>query len=71
MNWMKMALKVVWGQCDFENMALMVGTLLVARGVYLWWPPAAWIVVGCILMVIWVILVVTSVLSQRGSNGNR
>ena len=52
--------------CDFENFTLVVGTAVLARGVYLWWPPGAWITIGCILLLVWCILVVATLRGHKG-----
>lgn len=71
MNWLKRGLAALWGQCDFEDLALVVGTAAVTRGAYMWSAAAGWIVLGCILLAIWVILFTAAVIGHRGYHGDR
>ena len=61
--------KAFWGWWDAENTCLVAGSVMVGIGVYQWWPPAAWITIGCILLVVWGILVLTSSRTLRRHDG--
>lgn len=57
-------------ELDKENIALIVGTAILTRGAYLWWPPGAWIVCGCIILLVWGMLCLAAFKSYGRHDGN-
>lgn len=58
----------LWEQCkgvDGSDVLFVVGAGVLGYGLYQWWPPAAWMAIGCILLLIWCIVLMAAILGRR------